>query len=228
MLKVRIALGWIGVTLALLCGSAFAALQAGRDYKPLATPQPVESGARIEVVEFFWYGCPHCFDLEPFIKKWVAQLPADVEFRRVPAIPTERWAANARTFYTLEAINELPRLHQEVFDAVHIDRVNFNDEKVQLDWMAKKGVDRKKFSDAWSSFSVQSKVKRAAQVTQAFDVNSVPSLVVDGKYLSTVAMAGSPEQLMKTLDELVAKARAERKPAARSAPQPGKPGKANP
>lgn len=202
--------GVAGLVVALLGGSAVAAPQAGRDYKPLATPQPVETGARIEVVEFFWYGCSHCYDLEPFIKKWTAKLPADVEFRRVPAIPTERWATNARTFYTLEALGELPRLHQEVFDAVHIDRVNFNDEKTQLEWMAKKGVDRQKFADAWASFSVQSKVKRAAQVTRAFDVNSVPSLVVDGKYLTTVAMAGSPEQLMKTLDDLIVKARGER------------------
>ena len=210
MRSIRKWLGGAVLALAVAAGAAVAAPQAGRDYKVLGTPQPVESGAKIEVLEFFWYGCPHCHDLEPFIQKWTAKLPADVAFRRMPAIPTERWAPNARTFFPLEALGELARLHQEVFDAVHIERVNFNDEKIQLEWMAKKGIDRKKFADAWSSFSVQSKVKRAAQVTQAFEVNAVPSVVVDGKYLSTVSMVGSPEELMKTLDALVAKARAER------------------
>lgn len=202
-------LGLIGLSLALFAGTA--AAQGKPAYKPLANPQTVESGEKIEVVEFFWYGCSHCYDLEPFLKKWTARLPKDVEFRRVPAVLTERWLPNARTFYTLEAMGLLDRLHGEVFDAIHIDRVNINDEKIQLEWMAKKGVDRSKFTEAWKSFSVQSKTKRAVQLTQSFDVTGVPTLVVDGKYTTSVAMAGSPEGLMKTLDELIVKARAERK-----------------
>lgn len=203
-------LGLIGLSLLLAAGSAGAASQSGREYKPLASAQPVETGAKIEIIEFFWYGCSRCFNLEPFLKKWTAKLPKDVEFRRLPAIPTERWAPNARTFYALEAIGELERLHGEVFDAIHLDSVKLEDEKIQLEWMAKKGVDTRKFSDAWKSFSVQSKVRRAAQLSQAYNIDSVPSLVVDGKYVTTVSMAGSPEQLMKTLDELIVKARAER------------------
>lgn len=203
-------LGLVGLTLALVAGSAGAQMRAGKDYKPLANPQAVETGEKIEVIEFFWYGCPHCFDLEPFLKKWTAKLPKDVEFRRIPAIPTERWMPNARTFYALEAMGLLERMHGEVFDAIHIDRVNLNDERVQLDWMAKKGVDRAKFSEAWKSFSVQSKTKRAAQLTQAYDITGVPTLVVDGKYQTSVSMTGSPEGLMQTLDGLIAKARADR------------------
>lgn len=203
-------LGLIGLSLALVAGSAAAQMRAGKDYKPMANPQAVETGEKIEVIEFFWYGCPHCFDLEPFLKKWTAKLPKDVEFRRIPAIPTERWMPNARTFYTLEAMGLLERMHGEVFDAIHIDRVNLNDERVQLDWMAKKGVDRAKFAEAWKSFSVQSKTKRAAQLTQAYDITGVPALVVDGKYQTSVSMTGSPEGLMQTLDGLIAKARAER------------------
>ncbi|MDT3737215.1 MAG: thiol:disulfide interchange protein DsbA/DsbL [Denitratisoma sp.] len=203
-------LGLLGLTFALIAGSASAQMRAGKDYKPLANPQAVETGEKIEVVEFFWYGCPHCFDLEPFLRKWTAKLPKDVEFRRIPAIPTERWAPNARTFYTLESLGLLERMHGEVFDAIHIDRVNLNDERIQLDWMAKKGVDRAKFAEAWKSFSVQSKTKRAAQLTQAYDVTGVPALVVDGKYFTSVSMTGSPEGLMQTLDSLIAKARAER------------------
>ncbi len=203
-------LGLLGVSLALVAGTASAEIAAGRDYKPLASPQPVETGNRIEVIEFFWYGCPHCFDLEPFLKKWAARLPKDVEFRRIPAIPTERWLPNARTFYTLESLGQIEKLHGDVFDAIHIDRVNFNDEKIQLEWMAKKGVDRAKFAEAWKSFNVQSRTKRAVQLTQAYDISGVPSLVVDGKYLTSVSLTGSPEGLMQVLDELIVKARAER------------------
>ena len=201
-------LGLVGLSLALVAGSV--AAQTKPSYKPLANPQPVETGEKIEVIEFFWYGCPHCFDLEPFLKKWTAKLPKDVEFRRVPAVPTERWMPNARTFYTLESLGLLERMHGEVFDAIHIDRVNFNDEKIQLEWMAKKGVDRSKFAEAWKSFSVQSKTKRAVQLTQSYDVTGVPALVVDGKYFTSVSMTGSPEGLMQTLDSLIAKARSER------------------
>ncbi len=201
-------LGLIGLSLALAAGSV--AAQGKPAFKPLANPQAVETGDKIEVIEFFWYGCSHCFDLEPFLKKWTAKLPKDVEFRRIPAVPTERWMPNARTFYTLEAMGLLEKLHGEVFDAIHIDRVNLNDERIQLDWMAKKGVDRAKFTEAWKSFSVQSKTKRAIQQTQAYDISGVPTLVVDGKYVTSVSMTGSPEGLMKTLDELIVKARAER------------------
>ncbi len=205
-------LGLIGLSLALVAGSTAAQTKGGREsFKMLAAPQAVETGAKIEVIEFFWYGCSHCFDLEPFLKKWAAKLPKDVEFRRTPAIPTERWAPNARTFYTLEALGELDRLHGEVFDAIHIDRVNLGDEKVQLDWMEKKGVDRRKFAEVWKSFSVQSKTNRAVQMSRAYDITGVPALVVDGKYLTSVGMTGSPEALMKTLDELIVRARAERK-----------------
>jgi thiol:disulfide interchange protein DsbA len=201
-------LGLVGLTLALAAGSV--AAQGKPAFKPLANPQAVETGDKIEVIEFFWYGCSHCFDLEPFLKKWTAKLPKDVEFRRIPAVPTERWMPNARTFYTLEALGLLEKLHGEVFDAIHIDRVNLNDERIQLDWMAKKGVDRAKFTEAWKSFSVQSKTKRAIQQSQAYDISGVPTLVVDGKYATSVSMTGSPEGLMKTLDDLIVKARAER------------------
>ena len=186
----------------------------GQHYVRLSTPAPVSlptPDKKIEVVEFFWYGCSHCYDLEPILNKWTARLPKDVEFRRVPAIPTERWAPNARTFYTLESLGLLEKLHGAVFDAIHLDRVNFNDERSQLDWMAKKGVDPAKFSEAWKSFSVQSKTKRAVQQTQANDISGVPTLVVDGKYQTSVSMAGSHEALLKVLDELIVKARAERK-----------------
>jgi len=203
---------WLGLmTIATLFASAaLAAPPAAGPYKTLKSPQPVETGAKIEVIEFFWYGCPHCYELEPKLKQWVAKLPKDVEFRRVPAIPVDRWMPMARTYYTLEALGELERLHIEVFDALHRDRANLNDEGTLLDWLARKGVDRKKFSDTAGSFSVQSKVKRATLMTQAYEVDGVPALVVDGKYMTAPSLANGIEPMFGVLDSLLGKVRAER------------------
>ncbi len=203
---------WLGLTMmaaTLIAGAALAAPPTAPS-KTLSTPQPVETGAKIEVIEFFWYGCPHCYDLEPSLKKWVAKLPKDVEFRRIPAIPVERWAPMARVYYTLEALGELNRLHGDVFDAVHRDHVKLDDEATQLDWMASKGIDRKKFSDAANSFSVQSNVKRAALASRSHEVEGVPALIVDGKYMTAPSMANGIEPMFGVLDSLVNKARAER------------------
>jgi thiol:disulfide interchange protein DsbA len=212
--------GVFGLSLALIAGGAAAQVKSSGGYATLPSPQPVETGAKIEVIEFFWYGCPHCFDLEPNLKKWMAKLPKDVEMRRVPAIPHPRWAPGARTYYTLEALGELDRLHGEVFEAIHIQRANLADEMTQLDWMAKRGVDRRKFTEASNSFSVQSKIRRASQLSQNYplfvdkfvDGHSVgvPSFIVDGKYLTSASIAGGPDAMFRTLDSLIAKARAER------------------
>jgi thiol:disulfide interchange protein DsbA len=202
---------WLGLfMLAAACAAPAQAASEGREYTLMNPAQPTEGGNKVEVIEFFWYGCPHCYSLEPALNKWVRSLPGDVVFKRVPAIPTPRWAPLARTFYTLDAMGELERLHSEVFDAIHRDNVKLDRPEVQQDWIARKGVDAKKFNDTWNSFTVQSKVNRAAQMTQSYRIDSVPTLVVDGKYKTSVSAAGGNEQLIAVLNELVAKARGAR------------------
>lgn len=204
-------LSMAGLAVLGLAGVAAAKLTAGREYVIVNPPQPTEAGAgKIEVVEFFWYGCPHCFDLEPVLDKWAKTLPKDVEFRRVPTIFRESWIPGARIYYALEAIGELPRLHGDVFNAIHTERINLNDEKILKEWMAKKGVDSKKFADAYNSFAVQTKTKRAQQVTQGYKITGVPAMAVDGKYLTSVSQTGSHEALTATLDQLIQQARAEK------------------
>jgi len=176
-------------------------------YNTLASSQPVQSGSKIEVVELFWYGCPHCYHFEPEIKEWLAKLPADVDFIRMPAIPFDRWQPLGQLFYTLEALGEINRLHGDVFDAIHKERLNLEDKKTQLDWVAKKGIDRAKFTEAWNSFSVQSKLKRAAMLSEAYKMEGVPMLVVDGKFTTMGAMDAS----IFTLNALIEKARHARK-----------------
>lgn len=182
---------------------------AGKDYTAIVPPQPAEEAGKIEVLEFFSYGCPHCADFNPLLSAWAAKLPADVVLKKVPVtFGRAAWANIARLFYTLEILGESARLEGDVFRAIHNERVNLFDEKTLNEWIAKKGVDAKKFADTFSSFGVQSRVRRADQMAQAYKITGVPALAVDGKYL--VGGKDFGEALAIT-DKLIAKARSERK-----------------
>lgn len=184
-------------------------LREGRDYSVLSPAQPTEAKGKIEVTEFFWYGCSHCFEFEPLLSKWVKAKPQDVVFQRVPALfPGGKWLPETKLYYTLEAMGLVEKLHQQVFDAVHVDRVRMNDEKTMLAWMESKGVDRKKFEDTYRSFAIQSKAQRSMQLSQAHGLDGVPALVVQGKY-KPMAGNGGYGDLLATLDKLIVKARAE-------------------
>lgn len=195
--------------LALAASSATAEIKEGRDYAILGQPQPTEAKGKVEVIEFFWYGCPHCHDLETPLSKWLKTLPKDVAFHRVPA-DFGRWTDGVRLYYALDAIGEEERLHKDLFDAIHHDRLNFSLASEVTDWLVKKGVDRKKFSDAYNSFTVQSRISRAQQLTQMYKIDGVPIVIVGGKYLTSSVMAkGAFEPMLATVDELIAKVRAE-------------------
>lgn len=189
---------------------ARAEIKADRDYMQLPTPQPTLSGKKVEVIEFFWYGCPHCYELEPHLKAWLKRKPKDVEFRHVPAIFRDSWVPNAKTFYALEALGMQEKLHEQVYDAIHAENLDLNNEQLLFDWVAKHGVDRKKFADAYNSFSMQAKVSKSVQMPKDYGLKGVPSLVVDGKYLTSGSLAGSPEEVIKVLDQLIEKARKEK------------------
>lgn len=181
-----------------------------KDYRPVIPPQPTETGNKIEVIEFFFYGCSHCYDLEPYLKKWLSSAPKDVAFRRVPAVFRDDWIPLTKTFYTLEALGELNRLNEAVFEAIHVKHINLSDEQTLLEWMAQHGVDRKKFADVYNSFSINNRALFAKNLTRAYGVEGTPSLVVDGKYLTGPGMTGSHESAMQVLEQLIDKARQER------------------
>jgi thiol:disulfide interchange protein DsbA len=197
---------------AMLSFSAFAAgpeAFEGHDYARVKA-QPVATGNKIEVLEFFWYRCPHCFQLEPALNTWLKTLPKDAQVRRVPAVFRPDWMPGAKLYYTLEQMNLLGRLHDKVFDAYHVGNINLNDPKILGDWIAKQGVDRKQFESLYNSFSIQSKATQGAQLATAYGINGVPSFIIDGKYNTSVSMAGSQARLFEVLDQLIVKARAER------------------
>ncbi len=190
--------------------SAFAELKEGRDYRLVPMAQPVANPAKIEVLEFFWYACPHCNDVQPALKKWKATMPKDVEFRMMPAVFRPNWETLAKAYYALDAMGIEPRLHDKIYEAIHLDAINLSDEKVLAEWMAKQGVDRQKFSEAYNAFAMQSKVARSKQAARDYDIHGTPTLVVDGKYITSPGMAGGNEAVIPILNELIEKARKER------------------
>jgi thiol:disulfide interchange protein DsbA len=201
----------IGIAAASLAGTSLAdALVEGTNYARLKVPVPVETGKKIEVIEFFSYGCPHCADLEQYLGPWRAKLPADVEFRRVPVAFQPAWEKLGRDYYTLDALGEEQKLASSVFAAIHGSNMRLSDEKTFFDWAASKGLDRKKVEDMYNSFSIGSKMNRAKQLAQAYNIQSVPTVVVDGKFITASDRVGGHSQLPAAIDELIAKARAER------------------
>ena len=199
---------FLAATVAFAAALAAAAQPAGQDYTPITPVQPTEDANKVEVIEFFSYGCPHCSEFHPLISAWAAKLPADVVVRKVPiTFGRAAWANAARLYYALEATGDLARLDGEVFKAIHSDRVNLFEEKAITEWVARKGVDPKKFADAFASFGVMSKVKRGDQMAQAYKINGVPALAVDGKY-----MVGGKDfsEALAITDKLIAKARSEK------------------
>ncbi len=196
------------VMLALLCATqVFAEPEAGKDYALLNPPQPTHSGNKIEVLEFFFYGCSHCFKLHPLMSAWEKKMPKDVELTFVPAIFNPSWEPMARTFYALEALGQRAQLHDDLYNAWNVSNMDLTDEAKVADFVAQHGVDRKKFSDAYNSFSMQSKVTRVKQMQQSYVIRGTPTLIVDGKYLIT---ALHPAETMQVLNAVIDKARKER------------------
>ena len=182
---------------------ALAQQQGKYAYTELKPQQPTESGGKIEVIEFFWYGCPHCYNLEPFIETWQKKLPADVQFRRVPAILADEWERDAAIFYTLEAMNLLGKLHRPLFDAIHRDRLRTSNPQALAEWLKKQGVDDKRFFDTMKSMGVDAKIRRAAQTTLAYRVNGTPAMAVQGRYTVSADQGRSQQGMLDTVDYLV-------------------------
>jgi len=175
----------------------------GKDYRSLRPVQQTEAGpGKIEVIEFFWYGCPHCNAFEPALNDWIKHQAADVVVRRVPVAFNDSLVPHQRLYYALEALGKEAELRAKVFAALHVERNPMNKEDVMAAWAAKNGIDAKKFSEAYNSFAVQTKTRRAAQIAEAYGVDGVPMMAVNGKF--TVANSGNT---LRTVDYLVARER---------------------
>ena len=204
-------IGLAGLAMALLATTAGAAdLQEGRDFRPLAKPQPVETGKKIEVIEFFSFSCPHCKDMEPVLTPWIKKLPADVQLRRIPAQFSPMWVGTAKVWYTLEALGR-EDLVPAVFTAIHGQNVRLDQEKAFFDWAVTQGLDRKKVEDMYNSFAVAGKLSRSKTQVQSYAIGSVPTFVVDGKWTTETGAQRRHDEIPGLLDKLIDRARAERK-----------------
>jgi len=212
-------MGFIKSLLLVLAAAGFAVLAPtasaaepleGKDYVVLSPAVSTDSPGKIEVTEFFWYGCPHCFHFEPTFNQWVKKQGKDVAIRFIPAPLNPAWAAGAKLYYALDILGVQEKLRNDIFVAIHNDhQLSPTDERGFATWVAKKGVDATKFSEVYGSFALQSKVKRAAQITNDNKIDGTPSVVINGKYRILEPAGMAPEQFFQVADALVAKARKE-------------------
>ena len=183
---------------------------AGKGFELVSPPQPTDDKNKVEVIEFFHYGCPHCKAFDPLLDLWIKKLPADVVFRRVPVTwGNPMLTGLARLHLALDVSGELPRLHGQVFDAVQSDKLPLNTEAGAIEWVTRKGGDGKKVAEAYRSFGVQTRLARVEQLGRDYKIQGVPTLAIDGKYFTAASIAGSHEAALKVADQLIARARSE-------------------
>ena len=201
---------WMGLLAGLLAMPAASAFEEGRHYYEVPFRQAVETGSRIEVREVFWYGCPACNHIEPALNAWLQKgLPRNAAFRRTPGM-REGWVQHARLYYTLEKLGVVDKHHSAVFDAIHKEGQTLDSEDRAADFLVRRGVDAKKFRQAWGSFTVRFKLESALQYNREAGVGGVPSFVVDGRYVTSVGLAGGEDKIFPLLEHLVARAARER------------------
>jgi thiol:disulfide interchange protein DsbA len=169
---------------------------------PIATSAPE---GKVELVEFFWYGCPHCFTLEPKLDAWLENKPDNVVFKRVPSPLNPSWTVHSQFFYAAEALGVGDKLHKPLFEAMHVEKRKLFDKQSLIDFAVEQGVDRQKFSDAWNSFGVYVKVQQARKLGQRYAITGVPAVGINGKYKTSGSLAGTYSKMFEIIDELIAK-----------------------
>ena len=200
----------LSVTTLMGTASAWAqqAFRSGKDYITLELPVATEAGSgKIEVLEFFWYSCPHCNQFEPAFEQWVKNAPKDVVVRRVPVAFRDDFVPQQRLYYTLEAMNLVEKMHIRVFTAIHGEKLMLNSDASVLAWAEKQGIDKAKFAETYKSFGVATKAKRAVQLQNDFKIEGVPSLGVAGRFYIDGTLAGSMPRALQVADALIAQTR---------------------
>ena len=196
-----------GLALALPPLRAQPAPKPGTDFRAVNPPQQTDAAGKIEVLEFFWYGCPHCNSFEPAITDWAKRLPGDVAFRKVHVGLVPSWVPHQQLFYALEALGKADELNEKVFRAIHVDRLPLNKPEAMAEFVAAQGVDRKQFQDAYASFGVRTRMRKASQLAGGYGLDGVPALAVNGKWFTAPSMAGGNAQALRVVDYLLARER---------------------
>ncbi len=194
----------------LACARGENSPEAGVEYTEVSPAQPVETGAKIEAREFFFYACPHCHAFEPALNAWIKRLPPDVDFKRTPVAFDDRTLPHVRIYYTLELLNRLKDFNGSVYEGIHVQHRQLSKPDEIADFFAAKGIDRQQWLDAFNSFTVSTHTNRAGQIWRAYKIDGTPTLAVDGKFLTSPSMAGTLEGSLKVMDFLIERARRER------------------
>lgn len=189
----------------LVSGTSFA---AGKGYVDIDPAQPTSSGDKIEVLEVFWYACPHCFDFEPHLKSWLETKPDDVAFKRMPGIFNKNWIPHAKAYYTAEKLGILEKIHTPLFDAIHKEKKKIHTDDAFKKFFASHDVDKSKFTEVYESEEIENKIKKAYIMGQRYKITGVPAVIVNGKYMISGSSAGSLENVLKVINQLVDKERA--------------------
>jgi thiol:disulfide interchange protein DsbA len=181
-------------------------IEEGFQYQLVIPPQPTTaSTGRVEVVELFWYGCPHCYHFEPYLERWVADRADNVDFVRIPSVLNPSWVPLARAYYTAEVLGVVDQVHRPLFDAIHRDKRRIDTEEDIANFFAEHGVDKEKFRQTFHSFAVETKLNRSKVLAQRYGGSGVPAIVIQGKYRTSGDLAGSYENIVAVIDYLVAK-----------------------
>jgi len=177
----------------------------GVNFKTTKNIIPTESKDKIEVVELFWYGCIHCFNMDPYLDKWADNLPKDVTFKRIPAIPRKDWIESAKAYYALETLGVVNKLHEKLFDAIHKEKsLKHNDTKALIKWIAVNGkLDKKDVESAFNSFSMKAKLSRSYKIFKSAGATGVPTMIIDGKYFTSSTMAGGEQNAIDIMNFII-------------------------
>ncbi|MBB3103818.1 thiol:disulfide interchange protein DsbA/DsbL [Azomonas macrocytogenes] len=182
--------------------------EAGKNYVELEKPVPVAQPGKIEVVEVFWYGCPHCYQFEPVLNPWVEKLPKDVAFHRIPALFGKIWDIHGQLFLTLETMGVEQKVHDAVFAAIHKEGKKLATPDEMADFLVGQGVDREAFLGTYNSFAVKGNMEKVRKQAMSYKIAGVPTMVINGKYRFDISSAGGPEHMLELADSLIAKERA--------------------
>ena len=186
-----------------ILGLCFTATANEQGYEPLTPPQPTQSADKVEIIEFFWYGCPHCYAFEPLIEEWSKNLPKNVEFIRQPAVFNEVWAKHAKAYYVADALGIVEKVHADLFDAIQNKKEPLDTEASLAQFFAAHGVSEAQFKEAYSSFGVDSKVRQAPVIAAKYGITGVPTVIINGKYKTNGTVAGSHEKMIEVMNTLI-------------------------
>lgn len=174
-------------------------------YETLSSPQPTQHPDKVEVIEFFWYGCPHCYSFEPELSKWLKTLPKNVEFIRQPAVFNETWGKHAKAYFVAEALGVVDKVHADLFDAIQNKKEKLETKEELAAFFTAHGVDPAQFHETFNSFAIDAKMRQAPAIAARYGITGVPTVIINGKYVTSGPLAGSHEKMLDVMDGLIKK-----------------------